>query len=89
LRALVRIDLLRAYRRSFHNFFDSYLFAFFKTNLGSVFDLAGGALNLGFGITAAIAAVSIPLCLFLFYASILKATAETEADDKEFLKGKY
>jgi hypothetical protein len=54
-----------------------------------VFDLGGGSPNLGFGPTAAIAAVTIPICLFLFYASILKATAETEADDKEFLKGKY
>jgi MFS superfamily sulfate permease-like transporter len=55
---------------------------------GSVFDLVGGSPNLGFGPTAAVAVVVIPGCLFLFYASILKATAETEADDKEFLKGK-
>lgn len=56
--------------------------------LGSSFDLAGGSPSLGFAPTAAIAAVTIPLCLFLFYASILKATAETEADDREFLKNK-
>lgn len=56
---------------------------------GSAFDLAGGSPKLGFGQTAAVAAIVIPLCLFLFYASILKATAETEADDKEFMKGKY
>eukprot|EP00428_Durinskia_dybowskii_P016138 CAMPEP_0170219118 /NCGR_PEP_ID=MMETSP0116_2-20130129/9233_1 /TAXON_ID=400756 /ORGANISM="Durinskia baltica, Strain CSIRO CS-38" /LENGTH=162 /DNA_ID=CAMNT_0010469769 /DNA_START=222 /DNA_END=710 /DNA_ORIENTATION=- len=56
---------------------------------GSAFDLGGGSPSLGFGTTAAIAAITIPLCLFLFYASILKATAETEADDKEFMKGKY
>lgn len=56
---------------------------------GSAFDLAGGSPSLGFATTAAIAGISIPLCLFLFYASILKATAETEADDKEFLKEKY
>jgi len=49
----------------------------------------GGSPNLGFAPTAGIAAVVIPSCLFLFYASILKATAETEADDKEFMKGKY
>jgi hypothetical protein len=54
---------------------------------GSAFDLGGGNLNLGFGPTAAIAAVTIPACLFLFYASILKATAETEADDEEYMKG--
>ena len=62
---------------------------FFLFFLGSAFDLGGGSPTLGFGTTAAIAAVSIPSCLFLFYASILKATAETEADDKEFMKGRY
>ena len=56
-------------------------------SLGSLFDLSGGDPNLGFAPTAAIAAVAIPTCLFLFYSSILKATAETEADDKEFMKG--
>ena len=56
---------------------------------GSSFELAGGSPTLGFGTTAAIAAVSVPLSLFLFYASILKATAETEADDAEYMKGKY
>jgi hypothetical protein len=55
---------------------------------GSGFELAGGLPPLGFGTTAAITAVSIPLSLFLFYASILKATAETEADDAEYMKGK-
>ena len=54
-----------------------------------MFELTGGDPNLGFGTTAAIAAISIPLCLFLFYASILKATAETEADDKSILKPIY
>lgn len=57
--------------------------------IGSAFDLGAGSPNLGFGPTAAITAVSIPVCLFLFYASIVKATAETEADDKEYMKGKY
>lgn len=55
---------------------------------GSAFDLGGGSPSLGFATTAAIAAVTIPLCLFLFYASILKATAETEADDEEYMRGK-
>jgi hypothetical protein len=36
----------------------------------------------------AVALVGIPLCVFLFLAAIKKATAETEADDKAFLKGK-
>ena len=54
---------------------------------GSIFDLTGGSEpNLGFGTTAAIAAVSIPVGLFLFYASILKATAETEEDDRDYLR---
>lgn len=68
------------------------LFDFILYNIytkGSAFDLANPNPNLGFGTTAALAAISIPLCFFLFYASILKATAETEADDKEFMKGKY
>lgn len=56
---------------------------------GSSFELAGGSPTLGFGTTAVIAAVSIPLSFFLFYASILKATAETEADDAEYMKGRY
>ena len=54
---------------------------------GSIFDLTGGSEpNLGFGTTAAIAAISIPVGLFLFYASILKATAETEEDDRDYLR---
>lgn len=61
----------------------------FRVLSGSAFDLAGGSPSLGFGTSAAIAGVSIPLCLFLFYASILKATAETEADDEEYMKGRY
>ena len=56
------------------------------TGTGSVFELTGGSPNLGFAPTAAIAAVSVPLCFFLFYASVKKAQAETEEDDKEFLK---
>jgi hypothetical protein len=54
-----------------------------------VFDLVGGSPNLGLGPTMAISSVTIPVCFYLFYASVLKATAETEADDKEFMKGKY
>ena len=51
-----------------------------------MFELVGGDPKLGFGSSAAIAAVGIPSALFLFYASILKATAETEEDDKNFMK---
>jgi hypothetical protein len=55
---------------------------------GSVFELSGGNPQYGSAVTASIVGVSIPLCLFLFYASVKKAQAETEEDDKEFMKGK-
>lgn len=38
--------------------------------------------------TGAIALVGTPLCLYLFYAAILKGNAETEEDDKKFLGGR-
>lgn len=53
--------------------------------LGSVFELSGGNPQFGIPITTGIAVVGIPLCLFLFYAAILKGIAETEEDDKAFL----
>ncbi|KAL7483164.1 hypothetical protein ACHAW6_008814 [Cyclotella cf. meneghiniana] len=53
---------------------------------GSLFELTGGAPTLGFGTTAAIAAIGLPSCLFLFYAAILKGMAETEEDDKQYNK---
>lgn len=56
---------------------------------GSAFELVNPDPRFGFATTAVLALVAIPLCFFLFYASILKATAETEADDKEFMKGRY
>lgn len=37
-------------------------------------------------ISAAIALIGLPLCLFFFYAAITKAQAETVADDKAFLR---
>jgi hypothetical protein len=37
-------------------------------------------------LSAAIALIGLPLCLFFFYAAITKAQAETEADDKAFLR---
>lgn len=55
---------------------------------GSGFDLANGTPRYGFGITLSIAIVALILSVGLFYASILKATAETEADDKEYMRGK-
>ena len=55
--------------------------------IGSLFELTGGNdPNLGFATTAGIALVSVPLGVFLFYASILKATAETEEDDRDYMK---
>ena len=54
---------------------------------GSLFELSSsnGSPQFGFGPTAAIAAIGVPVSLFLFYASILKAQAETAADDEAFL----
>jgi hypothetical protein len=48
----------------------------------------GGAPSFGIPITAAIAVVGLPSCLFLFNASVLKAKAETEEDDAVFLGNK-
>jgi hypothetical protein len=55
---------------------------------GSGFDLANSTPRFGFGITFSIATVSLTLSVGLFYASVLKAKAETEADDKEYMRGK-
>mmetsp|Transcript_42254 Transcript_42254/g.61934 ORF Transcript_42254/g.61934 Transcript_42254/m.61934 type:complete len:184 (+) Transcript_42254:81-632(+) len=55
-------------------------------SIGSIFELTGGTPKLGFAITAVIAGLGLPLCLFLFYAAILKGTAETEEDDAKFSK---
>ena len=54
---------------------------------GSLFELAGGGSGkLGFGPTAALAAIGLPMSIFLIYAAILKGAAETEEDDKEYNK---
>ncbi|KAL9182579.1 hypothetical protein ACHAXT_013231 [Thalassiosira profunda] len=54
---------------------------------GSLFEITGGGpTTLGFGPTAALAAVGLPLSLFLIYAAILKGAAETEEDDREYNK---
>jgi hypothetical protein len=54
---------------------------------GSVFDLANDSPRWGFGITFSVATVSLTLCGGLFWASILKAKAETEADDEKYMRG--
>ena len=52
---------------------------------GSLFELTGGSQpQLGFPITATIAAIGLPLSVFLIYAAILKGAAETEEADREF-----
>jgi len=68
--------------------FCSFSFSLSRAHTGSVFELIGGKPALGMPLTAGIAVVGVPLAGFLFYASILKATAETEEDDKQFLSGK-
>mmetsp|Transcript_6101 Transcript_6101/g.11290 ORF Transcript_6101/g.11290 Transcript_6101/m.11290 type:complete len:194 (-) Transcript_6101:157-738(-) len=55
---------------------------------GSGFDLANDTPRYGFGVTFSIATVSLVLSIGLFYASILKAKAETDADDQEYMRGK-
>lgn len=56
------------------------------SSIGSLFELTGGSPKLGFGPTAALAAIGLPMSLFLIYAAILKGAAETEEDDKEYNK---
>jgi hypothetical protein len=57
------------------------------SSTGSLFELTGGTPPpLGFGVTAAIAAIGLPSSVFLIYAAILKGAAETEEADKEFNK---
>mmetsp|Transcript_11919 Transcript_11919/g.20704 ORF Transcript_11919/g.20704 Transcript_11919/m.20704 type:complete len:187 (+) Transcript_11919:49-609(+) len=56
------------------------------SSTGSLFEVLGGTPTLGFGPTAALAAIGLPASLFLIYAAILKGAAETEEDDKEYNK---
>jgi hypothetical protein len=56
---------------------------------GSIFELTGGggsstSTTLGFVPTATIAAMGLPLSIFLIYAAILKGAAETEEDDAQY-----
>ena len=64
------------------SFFESFL------TTGSGFDLANSTPRFGFGITFSIATVALTLSVGLFYASIMKAKAETEADDQEYMRGR-
>mmetsp|Transcript_27549 Transcript_27549/g.41686 ORF Transcript_27549/g.41686 Transcript_27549/m.41686 type:complete len:154 (+) Transcript_27549:126-587(+) len=58
-------------------------------SIGSIFELTGAEPpQYGFVPTAAIAVIGLPSCLYLFYASILKAQAETEEDDKRYMQGR-
>jgi len=59
------------------------------SSIGSIFELFGGSPQLGVAGTASVALLGTPLCIFLFYASVLKGNAETEEDDKKFLKDRY
>jgi hypothetical protein len=57
-------------------------------NQGSVFEVFNENSQLGTIPNIAIAALGFPLTFILFYASIRKAIAETEEDDKRFLDTK-
>ena len=53
---------------------------------GSLFKMLDEPPQLGFATTAAAIGIEFILAGYLFYAAILKATAETEEDDREFNK---
>mmetsp|Transcript_17334 Transcript_17334/g.39709 ORF Transcript_17334/g.39709 Transcript_17334/m.39709 type:complete len:160 (+) Transcript_17334:98-577(+) len=53
---------------------------------GSLFKMFDDPPQLGFATTAAAIGIEFVLAGYLFYAAILKATAETEEDDREFNK---
>lgn len=54
-------------------------------SIGTAFDVAGGNSSIT---KLAIVIIGLPLCLFLFYASVKKGIAETEEDDARF-NGSY
>eukprot|EP00536_Pseudo-nitzschia_multiseries_P004104 jgi/Psemu1/302363/fgenesh1_kg.67_\ len=56
--------------------------------VGSGFDIFSDEPRFPFAINAAISAGGLATCLGLFYASILKAQAETEEDDKKYMSGR-
>jgi hypothetical protein len=55
---------------------------------GSGFDIFSVEPRFPFAVNAALSAGGLSVCLFLFYASILKAQAETEEDDKRYMSGR-
>jgi hypothetical protein len=71
------------YRTVLVSYYTILLYTFQYT--GSLFQLVEGNPPAGMAGTAAIMAIGFPACGYLFYASILKGTAETEQDDKEYL----
>lgn len=56
--------------------------------VGSVFDIFADEPRFPFVINATISAGGLAICLGLFYASILKAQAETEIDDEKYMSGR-
>ena len=56
---------------------------------GSLFDLLGGSPQFGFGPSAGVALVGLPLSFFLIYAAIVKGQKETEEDDEKFSRGGF
>lgn len=56
--------------------------------VGSGFDIFSVSPRLPVIANAVISAGTLSLCLGLFYASILKAKAETEEDDKRYMNGR-
>lgn len=55
--------------------------------VGSGFDIFSDEPRFPFAVNAAITAGGLAICLGLFYASIRKAQAETEEDDKKYMSG--
>ena len=56
------------------------------SSTGSIFKMFDEPPQLGFATTTAAIGIEFVLAGYLFYAAILKATAETEEDDREFNK---
>lgn len=68
--------------------FSSFSFVSYYTRLGSGFDIFADEPRFPFVINATLSAGGLAVCLGLFYASILKAQAETEEDDKRYMSGR-
>jgi hypothetical protein len=59
-----------------------------STTNPSEISASSSSFELGFLSTAIIVLIGTPLTIYMLYAAITKATAETEADDQAFLSGK-